>query len=239
VDPVTLDALREYFPDGKFARRVQPLPEHGCIYMRNAKAASSTILLWLHRIHTGDHDFDPGNIYRDHGLPTAGDVGVETVVRMLAGEAFRFSFVRDPIRRCESTYLDRIADTSRKHAWRGRVQEALGLPEDPGHVPTFDQFVAALEAQAPIDLDPHWRPQHLNLMHGLVELDYVGRLETFSEDLERVRELTGMPEVPLKVRNARTTVPDSLFDGRPDLLRRVRDVYARDFEIYGYDAPDA
>jgi hypothetical protein len=71
-------------------------------------------------------------------------------------------------------------------------------------------------------------------MHGLVDLDYVGRLETFAADLERVRELTGMPQVPLKVRNARATVPDSLFNGRPDLLRRVRDVYARDFELYGY-----
>jgi Sulfotransferase family len=234
MDRVTLETLRGYFPDGKFARRVQPLPEHGCIYVRNAKAASSTILLWLHRAHTGDHDFDPGNVYREHRLPTVAEVGMSTVVRMLAGEAFRFSFVRHPIRRCESTYLDRIADTSRKHAWRGRVQEALGLPVDPSHVPTFDQFVDSLEAQEPLELDPHWRPQHLNLMHGLVDLDYVGHLETFAADLERVRELTGMPQVPLEVRNARTTVPDSLFNGRPDLLRRVREVYARDFELYGY-----
>jgi hypothetical protein len=234
MDRVTLEALTGYFPDGKFARRVQPLPEYGCIYLRNAKAASSTILLWLHRTHTGDHEFDPGNVYREHRLPTVAEVGMSTVVRMLAGEAFRFSFVRDPILRCESTYLDRIADTSRKHAWRGRVQAALGLPVDLSHVPTFDQFVDALEAQEPLELDPHWRPQHLNLMHGLVDLDYVGRLETFAADLERVRELTGMPQVPLKVRNARTTMPDSLFNGRPDLLRRVREVYARDFELYGY-----
>lgn len=101
-------------------------------------------------------------------------------------------------------------------------------------MPTFDQFADALEAQEPLELDPHWRPQHLNLMHGLVDLDYVGHLETFAADLERVRELTGMPQVPLEVRNARTTVPDSLFNGRPDLLRRVREVYARDFELYGY-----
>lgn len=235
MDPVTLETLRGYFPDGAFARRVQPLPEYGCIYVRNAKAASSTILLWLHRIHTGDHDFNPGNIYRDHRLPTVADVGMDTVVRMLGGEALRFSFVRHPVRRCESTYLDRIADTSRKHAWRGRVQQALGLPVDPNHVPTFDEFVDALEAQDPIDLDPHWRPQHLNLMHGVVELDYVGRLETFGADLERVRELAGMPQVPLEVRNRRAAVADSLFDGRPDLLRRVGEVYARDFELYGYE----
>jgi hypothetical protein len=115
------------------------------------------------------------------------------------------------------------------------VQQALGLPVDPNHVPTFDEFVDALEAQDPIDLDPHWRPQHLNLMHGVVELDYVGRLETFGADLERVRDLAGMPKVPLEVRNRRPTVADSLFDGRLDLLRRVGEVYARDFELYGYE----
>jgi hypothetical protein len=115
------------------------------------------------------------------------------------------------------------------------VQQALGQPVDPDHVPTFDEFVAALEAQEPIDLDPHWRPQHLNLMHGVVELDYVGRLETFAADLERVRELAGLPQVPLDARNRRATVADSLFDGRPDLLRRVGEVYARDFELYGYE----
>jgi len=233
VPAVTRRALTRYFPGGHFGRRVQPLPEHACVYVKNAKAASSTILLWLHRIHTGDHDFDPGNVHRDHQLPASGEVGMHNVVRMLAGEAFRFSFVRDPIRRAESTYLDRIADTSRKHAWRGRVQQALGLPVDPDHVPTVDQFVDALEAQPPIDMDPHWRPQHLNLMHGLVELDFVGRLETFDADLARVRELAGLPMVPLQVRNARVGGP-SLFDGRPDLLRRVRAVYARDLELYGY-----
>jgi hypothetical protein len=26
----------------------------------------------------------------------------------------------------------------------------------------------------------------------------------------------------------------SLFEGRPDLLRKVRDVYATDLELYGY-----
>jgi hypothetical protein len=44
-----------------------------------------------------------------------------------------------------------------------------------------------------------------------------------------------MPQVPLEVRNRRATVADSLFDGRADLLRRVGEVYAPDFELYGYE----
>lgn len=229
-----LKALRDYFPDGGFGGRVQPLPEYGCIFVKNAKAATSTVMLWLHRMHTGDHDWTPElNIHREHKLPRPQEVGWPTVAGMLSGEAFRFAFVRDPVRRAESAYLDKVATLERRPRWRLQVQRTLGLAEDPDHAPTFEQFVAALEAQPPLEQNAHWRPQHLNLMHPLIDYDMVGRLETFDADLARVRELAGLPEVPLEVRNERPPTA-SMLDGRPNLLRRVREVYARDFELYGY-----
>jgi len=33
-------------------------------------------------------------------------------------------------------------------------------------------------------------------------------------------------------RNSKST--DSAYDGRPDLVRRVEQLYAKDFELYGY-----
>jgi hypothetical protein len=84
-------------------------------------------------------------------------------------------------------------------------------------------------------MDPHWRPQHVNLMHPLVSYDHVGRLETFAADLEHIRAAAGLPHVPLEVRNtSRQASSDSVFDGRPDLVRRVERIYATDFELYGY-----
>jgi hypothetical protein len=230
---VTLEALRAYFPDGKFSRRLQPMPQYGCIYVKNAKSGSSTLTLWLHRIHTGDYDFAPGNIHKHHQLSRPQSVGWDTVLGMLNGEAFRFSFVRDPIARVQSVYLDKVANTDRKSAWRIRVHQALGVEAHPRWVPTFEQFITALEEQEPRRMDPHWRPQHLNLMHPLIEYDFIGRLENFEADLERVREATGMPVIPIQVRNARPPTK-SLFDGRPDLLRRARDIYAGDLELYRY-----
>jgi Sulfotransferase family len=233
--PVTLEALRAYFPDGKFAGRLQPMPQYGCMYVKNAKSGSSTLLLWLHRIHTGDHEFARANIHKHHQLPTPGSVGWDTVVKMLNGEAFRFSFVRDPIARLQSAYLDKVANTENKNPWRRRrrVHRALGVEGNARWLPTFEEFIAALEEQDPLLMDPHWRPQHLNLMHPLVEYDFIGRLENFEADLERVREATGMPVIPMQVRNVRPPA-ESLFDGRPDLLRRAREVYAGDLELYGY-----
>ncbi len=231
---VTRAALKDYFPDGKVAGRLCPLPDQGCIYVRNAKAGCSTVILWLHRVHTGDHDFLPAlNIHKEHRLPQVKDVGWDRVARMLAGDAFRFSFVRDPIGRVESAYRDKILSVQNDR-WRILVQETLGMPMDPKRTLTFDQFVAALELQEPLRMDPHWRPQHLNLMHGLVEYDLVGRLENFAGDLARVRELAGLPDVPIEVRNVVAKPSDRLVDGHPALLRKVRNIYARDFELYGY-----
>ena len=229
---VTLDELKRYFPGNRVGGRLMPLPDYRCIYVKNAKAGTSSILLWLHRIHTGDHDFTVRNIHINHGLPRPEELGWDVVARMLSGEAFRFTFVRHPTPRVESAYLDKVVRHPRNH-WRAEIRRALGLSKDHDRKLTFDQFVDALETQEPIEMDPHWRPQYLNLMHPLIEYDLVGRLESFDADLARIRKATNLPDVPFQVRN-RTKRDGSLFEGRPDLRRRVEQVYARDFELYGY-----
>lgn len=240
---LTRAELQSWWPNSLVDHRLQPLPRYNCIYVRNAKAGTGTTLLWLHRVHTGDHDFTPlRSIHAEHRLPTPDEVGWDHVIDMLNGQAFRFSFVRDPIRRVESAYRNKVASlTSRGRGGARRIrvlQTALGLDESPEADLSFDQFIAALDVLAEKDaltMDAHWRPQHFNLMDGLVNYDLVGRLETFEADLARVREATGMPDVPIEVwRNASATSPASLFDGRKDLIRKVRRIYARDFELYGY-----
>jgi hypothetical protein len=84
-------------------------------------------------------------------------------------------------------------------------------------------------------MDPHWRPQHINVMTALIDYDHIGRIETFAGDLEVVRRGAGLPEVPVKARNvARTGGRVDLFADRPDLAERVRAIYAKDYETFGY-----
>ncbi len=183
--------MRKYYPRGRFDFRLQPLPDYGCIYVKNAKAGTSTIMLWLHRVHTDDHGFTPArNIHREHAIPRTTEVGWRRVCRMLDGEAFRFSFVRDPIRRVESAYRDKVAGAPDVDGNRvAKLRRVLGIT---GPL-TFDHFLGALELLDPLDMDPHWRPQHLNLMHPLVEYDLVGRLENFAADLARCRRRPASP----------------------------------------------
>jgi Sulfotransferase family len=229
---VTPRTLRQFFPGRRRQGRFVILPEQNVVYVKNAKAGASTITLWLHRVHTGDRSGRPiQNIHAHHAMPEAEDLGWGPVARMLDGGAFRFSFVRDPIRRCESSYLDKIVAT-KDEMFRRNVRRLLGLPSD-AEV-GLDEFVDALEVQEPLKMNPHWRPQYLNLMHPLIELDFTGRLENFDADLARLRELADLPDAPVTVRNVQKRPSGGVLDGRPDLVRRVREVYARDFELYGY-----
>jgi len=229
---VTHEALSGYFPDGRFAQRLNALPEFGCIYVRNAKVGTASVLMWLHRIHTGDQHWVPErSVHAEHAVPGVEDLGEDRLAAMLAGDAFRFSFVRDPLRRAESAYLNRIVQMPR-YLGRVKLQRALGLPEDAaGHL-TPEQFVAALEVLEPMAMNPHWRPQHLNLMHPLVPYDLLGRLETFADDLGRIQEAAGLPRVPAEVRNASNRRGGAPFDAGQ--LRRLRRVYEADCDLYGY-----
>jgi Sulfotransferase family len=225
--------LAQFFPHRRIGYHIHPLPEHGLIYVKNPKAGCSTVLAWLDRLHTGDLDREFTNIHKEHRLPTIREVGRRRVVRMLSGEAYRFSFVRDPLRRFESVYWDKLV---RSADWRVRAMTMLGITADPDSQVSFEQFLGAVEQQDPVsEMDPHWRPQHVNLLHPLVSYDYVGRLESFDSDLERIREEARLPNIPVAVRNVSAKRgTDSVYDGRPDLVNRVERLFATDFELYGY-----
>ena len=173
---VSWQAIQAYFPGTRPSRFIKPLPEFDLVYVKNPKAASSTVLLWLDRLYTGDHSCTTEYAHRDNRLPTGRSVGWDTVSEMLGGSAFRFTFVREPLSRFESTYYNKLA---RKGIWRPQVQAILGLPRDRNSPVTFEQFLSAVEQQDPLEMDLHWRPQHLNLMHPLVSYDLVGHVETF------------------------------------------------------------
>lgn len=221
-------AVKSYFPNHKVSTLIRPLPDRRVIYVKNAKAGCSTILVWLDRIHTGEHDAVFTDVHRQHRLPTLAEVGRETMLRMLAGDAYRFTFVRNPLSRIESAYWDKIV-----HNVAPNVIATLGIDPDSLPIP-FERFLSLIEDHDQLSLEPHTRAQHFNLMHPLVQYDYIGKLESFAADLEHVRRAAGLPRVGYQVHNTTKHAGDSVYDGRPDLVRRVEQLYATDFETYGY-----
>jgi Sulfotransferase family len=229
---VSWQALKSFFPGKPMARYIVPLPEHDLVYIKNPKSGSSTLMVWLDRLHTGDVDSELSFMHRDNRLPKVREVGRDRILAMLAGEAYRFSFVRHPVHRMESVYW---AKMSGRRGYRMTAGAALGLSTDPDVEVSFEEFLAAVERQDPIGLDAHWRPQHLNLMHPVVRYDRVGRLESFAADLKRIRDEAGLPDIPVEQMNVSPRDrSESVYDGRPDLVRRVERLYSTDLELYGY-----
>ena len=213
------------------AHRIEALPDLGLVYVRNPKAASSTLLEWLDWMHTGLEREATRNVRQDNALPKVGDLGWERVMRMVDGEAFRFSFVRDPVTRFESAYRTKILQ---QRPQRRQVLEILGRAGDAEAEVAFEDFLWAVEQQEPMHMDLHWRPQHLNLMHPLFTFDMLGRVERFDQDVEEITRRLNLPGPPRRSRNVKRKGRPSAYEGRPDLVERVRALYARDLELYGY-----
>lgn len=189
------------------------------------------------------------------------------------GRHFQFAFVRNPWSRLVSAFLNRIVGRGVEYrnlmtklsrtSWyrfhrrlpyevRRRIT-GVGWPER-AEV-TFRQFVLReVAVTEPMDMDPHWRPQHTFL--GAHRLDFVGRFERLTEDLEILSAKLGI-EGSLPERNRSTyaehtsrecfadCAPSDLrtlsgmprYDQfyTPDLVDEVARVYARDIERFGYD----
>ena len=101
---------------------------------------------------------------------------------------------------------------------------------------TFDDFVLNWLTPGRRWPMPHFRPQFEYLTVGdRMVMDFVGRYENLAADFEVVRKRLGV-ETRLKHLN-RTPVEDlaiAAHYANDAVVRRVQDVYRKDFELLGY-----
>ena len=146
---------------------------------------------------------------------------------------FRFAFVRNPWARLCSCYLDKI------------VGPAVGPQEfilrDFGMVPgmSFDGFVRQVAQIKDVDADEHFVSQTFTLSHvGRLAVDYVGRFENLPHDWDRLRGRLGLPAIPWSPVGTRRPRFDFSFHRSyytPDLVETVRERYAEDVRLFGYE----
>jgi len=209
-----------------------------CVYLANQKAACSTLKLAMSRWELRQPEYTPTKIHKDKALLDPIQFGWDRTVQWLSSkDVFIFTFVRDPRTRILSAYFDKIAPRGSRsnQPFRTEVQKLLGLDIEQSTSISFDQFLDAIEREDdPRMLNPHWRPQHLNTLHKLVRTDFVGAIEKFDEDLDELKRLANLPDIPIEVRNQRQKIAEDLLSGRADRRRRIESIYAGDFEAFGY-----
>ncbi len=149
----------------------------------------------------------------------------------LFARVFTFGFVRNPYDRLVSAfhYL-RSSKTSARDGEFGR--RAVG------HYADFQDFAADLArggARRRALGWVHFLPQSYYLCdrRGRVLVDHVGRTETFAEDLAAINARAGLGLANERHRAVARESWQSFYT--PRTARLAQEIYAEDFEIFGYD----
>ena len=149
-------------------------------------------------------------------------------------EYFKFSFVRNPLSRTLSAYLDKIIRQREDYLPR---QQKLGIDLSE-HTPTFDEFVDIIYAQHLSEMDVHWAPQTFLLGIENIRYDYLGRFEFFQASVEELIARTGhkIPPNTFKIGQTDATNATNLLARyySKKSLKKVQDIFSDDFKYLGY-----
>ena len=205
-------------------------------YVKNSKCGCTSITQALHYYDAGR--FYKGNVHREGGHLRQGySCWQENWKSVESGRPFLFSFVRNPVARVVSAYMDFVIMNRNPEAVQHTTAFARrGLDRIDDKVAGLDRFldlIAEEFAVDPILSDRHWRPQFLNLGDSLFDLQLIGKMERFTEDIGRLCEASGVPPERFPVTTANRSGSEALTP-TVEQRRRIRDLYTMDYEAYGY-----
>ena len=178
---------------------------------------------------------------------------------------FTFVFVRHPLDRIVSAYVDKVLSTKAKDYAYVRK----GLVQKYGQV-TFQNFLRFVlksldkcNSQTTScfqSIDGHWQPYYQRCEFCNVKYDYIGRLETFNHDVQEVLIQANLTEyIPLqniKQIHRSTTMSKSQFEVDEDgiqakeltkqyfknveesIVKKIIQYYELDFLLFQYSARD-
>lgn len=185
---------------------------HSCIFIHVPKCAGSSVKAALFTDRTQGHT--PLRYYEEN-------------FREFYGRAFKFGFVRDPLDRAYSAFRYLHADTSAA----GRNAAAHRLARKHGDFDTFvRQWLCAENVQRQIHFVPQW--QWLCDSLGDIAVDYVGRQEEMDSAFAHVCQRLGV-DAKLPQTNV-SPKPKERPQFAAATIDRVRLVYERDYELFGY-----
>ena len=225
------------------ADTVAAFPDLGLVFNRVKKAGNTTVLSFLWSISASSSM---------GGASSTRDIKKSVLTPMRASyhqaesmrNYTRVAVVRNPYDRVLSAFLNKVApgdlyEESRKRHFK--VVPGWGMESPEG----FTRFVDFLGAGG-LYHNRHWWPQRDLLILPPDKFDVIGKLETLPDDMARVLQLIGRDPLlarslakphpleasqPYKITGA--TKKRAEFYS-PEVASVVRNLYASDFEAFGY-----
>ena len=203
-------------------------PHEPIIYVNNPKSGCSTIKHSLKAAEAREYEKSGKTYERLQSPHQEDDCLKKNGLRIsMCSRRFIISCVRNPYTRALSCFLDKI---ERKVP---RTPRALRDLRNRG-VKSFEQYLFELSRLNPRDLDPHFRPQHINLNFPNISYDRVFFLENTNRLNRFLVQLS--PGFQLETfaphsRSSNSRIRSYYTDRSSEL---VRSIYANDFLSFGY-----
>lgn len=211
-------------------------------YVGNPKVASTLALNFLFYLDHNYRYFDPVNIYHSPlAVPRLETPDLDPRVVRLYFSLNRetFTFVRDPLRRFVSGFLNKVfTDVDPRYLhYRDMLTCVHGIDIGPEADPRQSclAFAKWIAAQPSKSVDPHFRLQHLNLAIGSrFTVDTILRVEDKPSMLAYFAKWIGAEKaewfLSLRFNESVKYAHDDVTSS--DLEALVRKIYARDYELF-------
>lgn len=203
-------------------------------YIKNAKAGCSTLTSIMYQYDHGRASHDP------HGEKTV-QQGLrywESNLAAARGDIMIFSFVRHPVDRVRSAFINFFVDEKNEHALKhmpGMLARGLNKRQDIEY--KFDVFLSYIQDSLLLNeklTDTHWRPQIYNTGVTEFRVGFVGKIEDgIDKGLETVAELSGL-EIPKSGGRSINASSRTTFQPTRDQRSKLERLYSVDFERFGY-----
>jgi hypothetical protein len=205
--------------------------DHGVIYLQNLKAGCTMVKagLWY-----GVRGKAPPLGSRALHLTEDSPLSCNLTDRAAARQAFVFSFVRNPLMRLVSAYLDKLV--ARRDGIWDQCAPRYGV--DPALPLSFDAFVEVLSGVPPEEHNPHWRAQHLNILYPFVRPNLLADLGMLGQELPGVLGRLFPGRVAAMEPSPHHTGAQAVWTEYyrdPATLRRAIDLYPGDFAAFSYE----
>lgn len=218
----------------RFVFRLRPaavtwdMREHGLVFVAIPKVAQTSMRAALAAHAAGALEVDANEAERWEALAVERYQinAYPPELRRLSANSFSFAFVRNPLDRLFSAYVNKVL---------APVDPSMNLFERHGISPgmSFPDFVEAVLPLSEDRCDIHLRSQYrfISDREGVI-VDYVGRFERLGSDWDVLRERFGLPALPKQNVSSERSYRDAYT---PALARVVAGRYARDIELFGYE----
>ena len=224
------EILRRLRPPGK-KPRVWLLEKEKIGYIRVRKVASSSIshCLTQHIVNSSSNQDAVVNkaLIRETESRYASHIPPSVIRRDLKGKYFLFGFVRNPLSRAYSCYMNKVINpgmAGKKHVLNNS-EFYFGMD--------FPEFVDVIVKLPDNIIDRHLCSQawFLSDEHGLLP-DYIGKLENFDADWSVISDKYGLPK---PIHWNKTGKSGKITDVCPRAsLEQLIERYAGDIELFGY-----